>query len=637
MCGLVGIYNLKGQPVAPVLLRAMTQQLQHRGPDSEGYCIEGFLGLGHRRLSILDLSLNGHQPMTSDDGNYTIAYNGEVYNFAEIRKKLVNKGVKFRSTSDTEVILYAFREYGVGCLNMFNGMLAFAIWDRRHLRLTIARDRYGIKPLYYTLSGESFLVSSEIKGFFPHPHFTPEMDHPGLAEYLTFQNFFSDKTLFKGVKLLSPGSYLTIQLGDTELPEPVTYWDWNFEQDLSLTDEQACVEQLDNLITQAVKRQLVSDVEVGCFLSGGIDSGLIVGKAAGELNNLRTFTTGFDLHSVSGMELYSDEREAAEQLSYLFRTLQYETVVKAGDMQRVLSKLVWHLEEPRVGQSFPNFHTANLTSKFVKVALSGLGGDELFGGYPWRYYRAVVNIDFNQYIQKYFEFWQRLLPVSTVHKLMLPHIPGLSEDFALSTFRGVFRSSFAGMQTAEDYVNHSLYFEAKTFLHGLMLLEDKLGMAHGLETRVPFLDNDVVDFACRVPVRFKLGNLGAVVTLNENEPGPKTKRYFEKTQDGKLLMRKVMERMVPHDIAHRAKQGFSSPDGSWFRGESINYVKERLIAGNPRIYDILDRSILEPLINDHLDGRENRRLLLWSLLYLESWCEQFLGRTREQLMTGSCS
>ena len=631
MCGVISVFNLNGEPVTPVIVRDMTSQLQHRGPDSEGYSINGFLALGHRRLSVLDLSSLGHQPMSTEDGEYVLSYNGEIYNYREIRGKLEGMGVRFHSSSDTEVVLQAFRKYGVHCLDMFNGMFAFAIWDKRHLRLTIARDRFGIKPLYYTLQGSSFLVSSEIKGFFPHPKFNVALDPLALAEYLSFQNFFSQRTLFKGVHLLPAGSYLTIQLGDTTVPEPIQYWDWNFKEDQSLSNEQECIEELDFLMSQAVKRQVVSDVPVGAFLSGGVDSGLLVAKASSFIPDLRTFTTGFDLHSVSGMELYSDEREAAEQLSYLFKTQQYEAVIKAGDMQRVMARLVWHLEEPRVGQCFPNFHTAQLASKFVKVSLSGLGGDELFGGYPWRYYRAVVNTDFDHYIGKYFEFWQRLLPTSTVVDLMRPHIPELAPDFALEMFRGVFKTPPAHTTTVEEYINHSLYFEAKTFLHGLMVLEDKLGMASGLETRVPFLDNDVVDFASRLPVKYKLGNLGEIVRLNENEPGPKTKRYFEKTQDGKLIMRRVMERYVTHDIAHRVKQGFSSPDGSWFKGESLQYVREKLLEGNPLLYNFLDRKIITEFVHEHLAGRENRRLLIWSLLYLETWCEQFLNRPREQL------
>jgi asparagine synthase (glutamine-hydrolysing) len=241
MCGVVAVFNLNGEPVAPVLVRDMTNQLRHRGPDSEGYAIDCFLGLGHRRLSVLDLSSNGHQPMSSQDGEYVLSYNGEVYNFKEIRAQLEATGVQFRSTSDTEVVLEAFRKYGVHCLDLFNGMFAFAIWDKKHLRLTIARDRYGVKPLYYTIQGNSFLVSSEIKGFFPHPRFTVGMDMLGLAEYLSFQNFFSDRTLFEGVRLLPAGSYLTIQLGDTTVPDPVAYWDWNFTEDSSLKDESACV------------------------------------------------------------------------------------------------------------------------------------------------------------------------------------------------------------------------------------------------------------------------------------------------------------------------------------------------------------------------------------------------------------
>ena len=241
-----------------------------------------------------------------------------------------------------------------------------------------------------------------------------------------------------------------------------------------------------------------------------------------------------------------------------------------------MPRLIWHLEDPRVGQSYPNFYAAQLASKFVKVVLSGAGGDELFGGYPWRYYRAVVNDDFEHYVDKYYGFWQRLLPNESAERMFRPIA---SEVDAVNT-RDIFRDAFAShapeLTRPEDYINHSLYLEAKTFLHGLLVVEDKLSMAHGLETRVPFLDNDLVDFAQRIPVRLKLGNLGEVVRLNENEPGPKTQRYFERTRDGKLLLRKVMQRYVPESITAGEKQGFSGPDASWFRGDSIDYVRGRL-------------------------------------------------------------
>jgi asparagine synthase (glutamine-hydrolysing) len=297
-------------------------------------------------------------------------------------------------------------------------------------------------------------------------------------------------------------------------------------------------------------------------------------------------------------------------------------VLKAGDMERILPRLTWHLEEPRVGQSYPNFYVAQLASKFGKVVLSGEGGDELFGGYPWRYYRAVVNDNFDHYADKYFQFWQRLLPADRVRGVFSPIWADVSDISVKEIFRSVFQKHSCDLTRPEDYINHSLYFEAKTFLHGLLVVGDKISMAHGLETRVPFLDNDLVDFAMRVPLSLKLGNLGEVAKLDENEPGPKTAKYFQQTRDGKLLLRKVMERYVPSDIADGVKKGFSAPDASWFRGDSIDYVARTLMTNDARIFAWLDRKAVQELVDEHLQGRENRRLLIWSLLTLEEWLKQ---------------
>lgn len=313
-------------------------------------------------------------------------------------------------------------------------------------------------------------------------------------------------------------------------------------------------------------------------------------------------------------------------MSYLFKTEHYEMVLKAGDMERVLPKLTWHLEDPRVGQSYPNFYAAQLASKFVKVVLSGGGGDELFGGYPWRYYRAVVNDSFEQYVDKYYLYWQRLIPNNTIRQVFQPIWPGVQHVWTRDIFRDVFSQHDAELTKPEDYINHSLYFEAKTFLHGLLVVEDKLSMAHSLETRVPFLDNELVDFAMRVPVRCKLGNLGEVIRINENDPGGrKPSKYFQKTKDGKLLLRQAMERYIPNEVTQREKQGFSAPDASWFKGESIEYVRRELFNGHARIYEFLDRSSIQQLVNEHLDGHKNRRLLIWSLLSVEQWLRRFVS------------
>jgi asparagine synthase (glutamine-hydrolysing) len=416
-----------------------------------------------------------------------------------------------------------------------------------------------------------------------------------------------------------------VRPGDGPAPEPCRYWDFHFREPERRLADAEYVEELDRLFRQAVNRQLVSDVEVGSYLSGGMDSGSITAVAARQLPHLRTFTAGFDLTSASGVELGFDERAAAERMSYVFGTEHYEMVLKAGDMERVFPRLARHIEEPRVGQSYPNFYAAQLASRFCKVVLSGAAGDELFGGYPWRYYRAAVNGSFEEYVDKYFAFWQRLIPNGHLQKVLAPVWGRVSQVSPRDIFRGVFARADGGLDRPEDYVNRSLYFEARTFLHALLVVEDKLSMAHGLETRVPFLDNDLVDFAMQVPVSLKLGSLGQVVRIDENEPGPKATKYFLKTRDGKLVLRQAMGRYMPPEVAQRQKQGFSGPDGSWFKGESIEYVRRVVFDDRARIYDFLDRQAVRDLVTDHLEGRDNRRLLIWSLLSLEAWCEAFLA------------
>lgn len=625
MCGIVGIFNLNGEPVSPVQLRQMTDAISHRGPDGEGFYLDSFVGLGHRRLAIIDLSPAGHQPMMTEDKQYALTYNGEIYNFRELKTDLEKRGHRFRSRTDSEVVLYAYVEWGPACVERFNGMFALAIWDKTKQELFLARDRYGVKPLYYSFQGSTFFFGSEQKAILTSPKIKREMDLEALFEYFTFQNLFTDRSLLKGIKIFPAGCWAKVSLGvHADRLHVRRYWDFEFKEEERGCSDQEYIEELNRLFQEAVCRQLVSDVDVGSYLSGGMDSGSITAVAATHLPYIKTFTCGFDLHSISGLELAFDERHKAEFMSYLFRTEHYEMVLKAGDMERILPKLAWHLEEPRVGQSYPNFYMAQLAGKFVKVVLSGTGGDELFGGYPWRYYRAVVNDDFEQYIDKYYAFWQRLIPDKIRREIFRPVWNDVKHVLTRDIFRNVFQNPTSELSRPEDYINHSLYFEAKTFLHGLLVVEDKLSMAYGLESRVPFLDNDLVDFAMRVPVRLKLKNLSEVVRLNENEPGPKPALYFDKTKDGKLLLRQVMERYIPHEVTDGVKQGFSAPDASWFRGESIDYVRRMLFQKRARIYEFLDRSSVMGLVDEHLQGRQNLRLFIWSLLNVEHWCNHYL-------------
>ena len=599
----------------------MTSILAHRGPNGEGTFHDAGIGLGHRRLSIIDLTIAGKQPMATADGRFVVTYNGEIYNFAELRRELEAKGYTFHSRSDTEVLLNAWAEWGLSALERFNGMFAFAIWDKKTREVTLARDRYGIKPLYYARTKNTLLFGSEVKALLAHPSLAAKADKEALLEYMTFQNFFTDRTLFKDVKMLAPGSCMTVAAatGATTIRQ---YWDFAFIEPEQKASIEEYSEELDRLFTNAVSRNLVSDVPVGSYLSGGIDSGAVTALAARQIKDIRSFTVGFDLRSASGLELAMDEREASEHMSYLFKTEHYEMVLKAGDMERVMPRMAWHIEEPRVGQSYPNFYAAQLASKFGRVVLSGAGGDELFGGYPWRYYRAVVNDDFEHYIDRYYLFWQRLISNTEIQSLFSRVWNDVKHVRTRDIFRDVFKRHASELHRPEDYVNHSLYFEAKTFLHGLLVVEDKLSMAHGIETRVPFLDNDLVDFAMKLPVSMKLGNLAEVVRINENEPA-KANKYYQKTRDGKLLMRKVMERYVPSSVADGEKKGFSAPDASWFRGESMDYVRSALMGKEAAIFAFFDPATVRRLVSEHLDGRANRRLLIWSLLSLEHWCRSF--------------
>ena len=625
MCGITGIIHLDGAPVSPVVLQRMTDAIAHRGPDGEGHWIDGNVGIGHRRLAVIDLSPAGHQPMISADQRYVLSYNGEIYNFREVRIELEAAGFLFRSGTDSEVVLHALAHWGTTALLRFNGMFALALWDRKERTLLLARDRYGIKPLYVSRQGNTFAFGSEQKAITARPDFKKALDKEALLEYFTFQNIFTDKTLLQDVQLLPAGHYATLDLRrDKPELERTLYWDYNFRQPDQQATDQEYREELDRLFTQAVNRQLVTDVELGSYLSGGMDSGSITAIAAKSYPYLKTFTCGFDLSSASGLELAFDERAKAEAMSYHFKTEHYEMVLKAGDMERCLPKLAWHLEEPRVGQSYPNYYAAKLASKFVKVVLSGAGGDELFGGYPWRYYRAVVNDDFEHYIDKYYLYWQRLVDNRHLRKMFAPVSKEVEHVWTRDIFRDVFQNRSDKLCSPEEYINHSLYFEAKTFLHGLFVVEDKLSMAHGLETRVPFMDNDLVDFAMQCPVHLKLNNLTEVVRINENEAGSKQNLYFQKTRDGKQILRDVMKRHVPQGVTEAEKQGFSAPDASWFKGESIEFVKHKLLNGHARIYDILDRSAVESLVRQHLNGEENRRLLIWSLLNVDAWMEESL-------------
>jgi len=663
MCGFAGILRVSTN--APAVdftrIKAMSDIIRHRGPDDAGYCVfyrEGknkrdgvyvsideefksrnpagseifdsdnpsfakdvYLAFGHRRLSVIDLSYRAHQPFFSDDKSKCVVYNGEIYNFRQIRKILKQKGYSFKTTSDTEVLIKSYEEWGIDCVEKFDGMFAFALWDGKEKKFFLARDRYGIIPVYYYFDGRVLVFGSEVKAILKSNLLKAELDVKALNEYFTFQNIFTDRTLFKDVRILTAGCWMEIGIdGQFTIKR---YWDYEFESKKNLS-ECSLVRQTRDLFIDAVERQIVSDVPLGGYLSGGMDTGSIVSVARNYFPRMYTFTVGFDLSSASGMELGFDERKSSEELANLLKTEHYEAVLHAGDMEAVLPDLIWHIEEPRVGQSYPDYYAARLASKFVKVVLSGTGGDELFGGYPWRYYRVLNPLDREDYYRRYYQFWQRLVSDEEKERLFRREIYSETKEHpTFEIFKSVFRSDTHPLSN-EDYVNESMYFEAKTFLHGLFVITNKISMAHSLETRVPFMDNALVKWATSISPAYKLKNLKMRSRrVDENELLQK-RNYLAKTRDGKIILRKAMQDILPSKVLRRGKQGFSAPDASWFRGESIEYIKKILLARNAAIYDWLDYGFVKNKIEEHIDGRVNHRLFIWSCLSFEWWLRKFL-------------
>jgi len=590
MCGIVGLYQKKG--IDKKILTEMTNTLAHRGPDDQGVYIHKNIGLGQRRLSILDLSSLGHQPMISHNGRYIISFNGEIYNYLDIRQDLIKLGYKFKSNSDTEVILAAFEEWGVKSLEHFNGMFAFVIFDKKKREIFAARDRLGIKPLYYWFDGEKLILASEIKAILKYPGFKVEVDPNALNEYFTFQNIYSDKTLFQGVKLLPPAHYLTY---DGSSLQSFRYWDVPMEKKELSPEEWE--QKVLATFKKAVKRHLISDVEIGCYLSGGMDSASLASLASEDNPSIKTFTGGFDLSSATGLEAAFDERQDAEKVAKLYSSEHYEMVMHSGSMARILPKLIWHLEDLRVGMCYPNYYISALASKFVKVVLSGAAGDELFGGYPWRYNLVQDLSDPVAFDQSYYDYWSRLVKDKEKTEFF-------SEKFAEKIdFTEPFKQYRQIIEPFDHLspVEKALYFELKTFLPGLFVVEDKVSMAHSIEARVPFADQELVELALSIPYELKTNGTS-----------------------GKMVLRKAMSHLLPETIINRKKQGFSPPEGSWYQDESLPYVKEILLNKKALSRGYFKPEYIEKVIDDHASGKANNRLLIWSLLSFEWWCRIFL-------------
>lgn len=658
MCGIAGIVSLSGRPIDPNTPKRMCDLIAHRGPDDAGYVFfhhgssdtgrgsswarfadaefrhinehlpifggdysrtelaerEFTVGFGHRRLAILDLSPAGHQPMCTSDRMLWIVHNGEVYNFPQLRTDLEARGYRFRSGTDTEVILSLWEEFGPECVKMLDGMFAFAIYDRRDNSMTLVRDRFGVKPVYYAMVGDTLLFASEAKALFGSRILKPEIDPATLVEYMTFQNTFTRQTIWRNVSILQPGEMLRVEPGSGRQPKLVQYHSMATALDGAMEDEDRCVGLVAEHFGRAVQQQLISDVPVGSYLSGGMDSGSIVAVAGKTIDRLHTFTGGFDLTNVNGIEQGFDERRMAEQLSHLLQTEHYDVVLHAGDMPAAMERLTWHMDDPRVGMCHQNWYVAKLASRFVKVCLAGTGGDELFAGYPWRYRAAFASEGLREFDEAILRSWHRLLPADQMAGLFAGDLH-MHLDEPRRRFGTVMQDApqwSDAFGRAENLTHRALYFEAATFLHGLLVTDDHISMAHSLETRVPFLDNALAELAWRISPAVKLKMDG----LRGESSGK-----FIDSADGKHVLRRAMERYLPREFVYNRKQGFSPPDENWYRGPSMDYIKSILLDTQTTTRPWFEARFVQDRLSEHFEGRQNHRLLIWSLLSFE-WIQR---------------
>ncbi len=646
MCGIAGIYNLKREPIHKYDIKKMCDVMVHRGPDDAGYVLfnvkdgdlkeEGYwqelrdvdfnassksafrlngcnMALGHRRLSIIDLTEAGHQPMSNRTNFIWITYNGEIYNFKELRGELEKRGHCFFSSSDTEVIIHLYEDYGLDFINHLNGIFAFVIWDGRKNQMLLARDRYGAKPLYYTIQNDNLIFASEIKAIMQASDVSIRLNEAALVDYFTFQNTFGDLTMFDKIKLLEPGHFLVVK---QNMIKKIKYWDFLYKENKGDKIETENVREFHNILSDVIDRQLIADVPIGSYLSGGLDSASISALAAQRLPRLKTFTGGFDTLLVSGFESAFDERADAELLSSEFQTEHYQMVMHAGDLEWVMPKLIYHLEDLRMGMTYPSYYIAQLSSKFVKVVLGGVGGDEILAGYPWRYIMVRDCLQDEDFKTKYFNYWSsRLVSHSEKkHLFSKAFLANMNGYNPLDSFEQIINTYEGAFQTQTDNnIRKALYFEAKTFLHGLLVVEDKISMAHSVELRVPMLDNELVDYSLTLPVSMLI-----------NDGFAQSKDGSDINRIGKYIFRKAMESTLPQSIVKKRKQGFSAPDQSWYRTKLVDYIRALILGERALDRGYFNKAYVEKAFEDHIAGKANNRLLLWSMMCFEWWNRIFI-------------
>lgn len=640
MCGICGIVSFEGgRPPAQEELRAMSGVMVHRGPDDEGYFTDGPVGLGFRRLAIVDLS-GGHQPMSNEDGTVWIIFNGEVYNHADHRADLERRGHRYTNRSDTETIIHLYEEYGPRCVEYLRGMFAFVIWDSRKRRVFCVRDRLGIKPFYYAIRNNRFLFASEMKVLFEADGCKPEINKQALPEFFALGYLAGEDTMFAGVHRLLPGHHLTLDLNErAPKPKISRYWDLDITPDESLQTEQQFLSRFEELFTESVRLRLMSDVPLGVFLSGGLDSSAIAAVTADlkrQLGHdqLKTFSVGYEEDQYS-------ELPFAKQVAQHVGAEYNEVRLSADGFYNLLPQMVWQEDEPLVWPSSVALHAVSkLARKKVTVVLTGEGSDEIFGGYLkyratlWnaRYgpaYRQWTPQALQEFVRKsldanwlplaarrklkhtflyhpdvfeklYFDNWYSIFPKDTQAQLFSPELA--AETRATSAYASSMQF-FRGNGQSDTLLSRLLYLDIKTYLAELLMKQDQMSMAASIESRVPFLDHKLVEFAMRIPARHKVRFLSA-----------------------KYMLKRSMEKRLPHDIVYRKKMGFPTPVKPWLKHRLFERIAAVLTDGRTAERRLLNPAFVRDLLDSHRTGRIDATDAIWRLWNFELWNRVFFDR-----------
>jgi asparagine synthase (glutamine-hydrolysing) len=613
MCGICGRFNLDGRPVSADEITAMRDVMVHRGPDGEGIFVDGAVGLGHRRLSIIDLE-GGHQPLSNEDGNVTVVFNGEIYNFRELRPGLEARGHTLATKSDTEVIVHSYEESGADCVDRFRGMFAFALWDRRRRQLLLARDRLGVKPLYYVQVGDSLLFASEIKSLLQSPDVRPELDPSGLRRYLAYRHSYGDGTLLKGIRQLPPGHVLIANSSGITIRR---YWDVPNGSSAAVPERAA--DDFLAALDHSVVLRMISDVPLGAFLSGGLDSSVVTALMARHTDKVSTFSIGF----VPGEE---NELQWARLVAERFGAEHHQFVLESRDFFDLLQRLVWHHDEPMMfPASIPLYLLCRESKPIATVMLAGEGADEILAGYgnnirlnrlaglaarlPRLARKLVSSVpltgrpraiasrlalsDHDLIVDGYrLGGWEALAAACRVS------LPGAAEDDRrLSAELGF-------GQRRGTFLDRLLYFQLKTYLVALLMKQDKMSMAASIETRVPYLDHELVSMAFSLPDKLKIQN-----------------------GRGKQLLRRVARGLLPDGVIDRPKQGFPVPIARWFREPKSPFIDVLLDPESLRD-GLLDAAFVRERVKRFLAGQRNS-MELWALMNLELWRRNFLAPARQ--------